>query len=351
MSNILVTVDEQNLHITDAPKIAAQGVNENYVIFTFDVSWSGFGKVALFYREEDEETVYESVIDGTGKALVPHEVTDQDGKICFGIAGIKGDVIYTSEILKYKIVKGLYTAGQETEPPTPGIYEQMLAVVSSMADLLDNTPYLYYDGDDGVELPIHTINDSVTSASSTWSSEKIAEEIGGGTSIQALTERVTDLETDVSGIDQDITGLTSDVTTLNTRVNGLIPEFIPAADAGAATSATKKGDVSGGCYKFGNLVIVDIKITMTTTYDNQNHYTGYFAELGEGLVPAQDKAALSAFVNLSNGTRYPLTCFATTGDTYEVPGINIGSPSLKLTAGMEIYINGAYAASTVTEGE
>ena len=132
MSNILVTVDEQNLHITDAPKIAAQGVNENYIIFTFDVSWSGFAKVALFYREEDEATVYESMIDQEGKALVPHEVTDEDGKICFGIAGLKDDVIYTSEILKYKIVKGKYTAGQETEPPTPGIYEQMLTIASNI---------------------------------------------------------------------------------------------------------------------------------------------------------------------------------------------------------------------------
>lgn len=132
MSYILVTVDEQTLHITDAPKIAAQGVNENYVIFSFDPSWSGFGKVALFYREDDEDTVYESAVDGTGKALVPHEVTDQDGKICFGVAGVKDGVILTSEILKYKIVKGLYTAGESSEPPTPGIYEQMLELAGVM---------------------------------------------------------------------------------------------------------------------------------------------------------------------------------------------------------------------------
>ena len=134
MSDILVTVDGQNLHITQAPKIAAQGVNENYLVLSFDSSWNGFGKAALFYREEDEDTVYESAVDGNGRALVPHEVTDQDGKICFGLCGVKDDVVFTTEILKYKIVKGRYTAGQETTPPTPGIYEQMLTIAGSISD-------------------------------------------------------------------------------------------------------------------------------------------------------------------------------------------------------------------------
>lgn len=136
MSNILVAVDEQNLHIIEAPKIAAQGVKENYIICSFDSSWSGFGKTALFYRAENEgklDQVYESPIDADGYALIPHEVTDQDGKICFCVVGVKDDIVYTTEILKYKIVKGLYTAGQETEPPTPGVYEQMLTIAGNMS--------------------------------------------------------------------------------------------------------------------------------------------------------------------------------------------------------------------------
>lgn len=185
MSNIRVTVDEQNLHIVDSPKIAAQGVNENYVVFDFDPSWNGFGKTVLFYREDDEKTVYESVIDGnTNTALVPHEVTAQDGKICFGVAGVKDDIVYTSEIVKYRIVKGIYTAGEESNPPTPGIYEQMLALaenlraeVESLEDHLENTPYTYALEDEEYELPIHTIKDNERSTVSTWSSQKIVDMI------------------------------------------------------------------------------------------------------------------------------------------------------------------------------
>lgn len=132
MSVIKITVDEQNLHITDSPKIAAQGVNENYVEFTFSDDWDGFGKVVLFYREDDEDTVYESPVDGYNRALVPYEVTNTAGKICLGVCGVKDEVIFTTEILKYKIVKGRYTAGQETAPPSPGIYEQMLTIAGQI---------------------------------------------------------------------------------------------------------------------------------------------------------------------------------------------------------------------------
>ena len=138
MSVIRVTVDEQNLHITEAPKIAAQGVNENYIEFEFDPSWSEFGKSVLFYREDDEATVYETVVDANNQALVPHEVTDKDGRVCFGLVGVKGEIIYTSEILKYKVVKGLYTSGQESQPPTPGIYDQMLNLAGSVLKKTEN---------------------------------------------------------------------------------------------------------------------------------------------------------------------------------------------------------------------
>lgn len=134
MSIIKVTVDDQALYVTESPVVAAQGVNENYFQFTLSSDWSGFGVVALFWKEGNEDTVYESVVDGTGKALVPHEMTDLQGRFCVGLAGTKGDIIHTSEVLKYKVVKGRYTAGQGSEPPTPGIYEQMLSLAGEMRE-------------------------------------------------------------------------------------------------------------------------------------------------------------------------------------------------------------------------
>lgn len=158
MSNILVTVDDQNLHVTDGPKVAAQGVKENYLVFTFSKEWDGFGKTALFYREEDEKTVYESAVDAEGKALVPHEVTAKDGRMCFGVCGVKDDIILTSEILKYRIVKGRYTSGSESEPPTPGIYEQMLTIAGQMQGTY-NSLKIELENKIGDEAAARTTND------------------------------------------------------------------------------------------------------------------------------------------------------------------------------------------------
>ena len=175
MSVIKITVDEQNLHITDSPKIAAQGVNENYVLFTFSPDWDGFAKVALFYADEDPETVYQSLVDANGSAVVPWEVTNDERKMCIGVSGVKDNVVKTSEILKYKIVKGLYVV--ESSPPSPGIYEQMLTAVEQINESLANAPYLYYEEDEDFELPVHTINDSEIANTSTWSSAKIIDMI------------------------------------------------------------------------------------------------------------------------------------------------------------------------------
>lgn len=133
MSYIKVRVDEQKLYITDSPTIAAQGVNENSVLFSFSSDWTGYGKVAHFYRDEDPETVYQSVVDASGAAPIPYEITSAAGKICLGVAGVKNDVVKTSEVLKYRIVNGLYVA--ETSTPEPGIYEQMLATVGQINQL------------------------------------------------------------------------------------------------------------------------------------------------------------------------------------------------------------------------
>lgn len=178
MSNINIQVEDQTLYVTNAPKIAAQGIKENYVVFTFSADWDGFGKSALFYRLEDEDTVYESVVDASGKAVVPYEVTQKDGKICLGVCGVKNDVVKTSEIIKYKIVKGRYTSGEESQPPTPGIYEQMLTLAGSISDQVNNAPYVEYEEDGEYALPVHTINDNEETTSNTWSAKKIRAEIG-----------------------------------------------------------------------------------------------------------------------------------------------------------------------------
>ena len=132
MSDIRVIVDEQTLQIINAPTIASQGVNEDRVLFEFDASWDAYGKIALFYHEADPDTIYQAAVDNTGVAVIPWEVTHDDGRIYFGVAGTNGDTVYTSELLSYRIVKGLYTVGSESIIPTPDVYAQILALLGQL---------------------------------------------------------------------------------------------------------------------------------------------------------------------------------------------------------------------------
>lgn len=132
MSIIQVNCIDQVLTITNSPVIASGGVNEDFVQFSFDSNWDGFGKLAMFYRHGVETTVYESAIDSDGVCEIPHEVMSDTGKICFGVTGVNGTDVRTSEILVYDIEKGSPRSGQTSEPAPTSVYEQMLAIAEEI---------------------------------------------------------------------------------------------------------------------------------------------------------------------------------------------------------------------------
>ena len=139
MSIIRLTVDGQRLIQQESPVIASQGVLEDSVVFDFSSEWDGYGKVALFWREEDEERedIYQVFVDENNAAVVPWEVTQADGNIFITVFGTQDTSVITAEILRYKIVEGLYSEGQGSEPPTPDIYQQILAIAGDVNDKFD----------------------------------------------------------------------------------------------------------------------------------------------------------------------------------------------------------------------
>lgn len=117
---------DQELVITNSPVIASGGVHENFIAFNFCSKWDGFGKTAVFYRNEKER--FYSVLGPDDVCEIPHEVTDYEGNMYFGVYGEAGEVTRTSKILKYKISKGaMTTLLKPSEEPTPDIYQQLLS--------------------------------------------------------------------------------------------------------------------------------------------------------------------------------------------------------------------------------
>lgn len=132
---VRVACIDQRLILASTPKIASGGRNEDRVIFEFCSLWTGFEKVAVFYR--DPEHVYTMVIDTENSCIIPHEVLKDEGEFFFGVFGVNGDVTRTSEILKYRVEKGAITEAAEIPDPTPELYEQLLALCQPVLAGLD----------------------------------------------------------------------------------------------------------------------------------------------------------------------------------------------------------------------
>lgn len=78
--------------------------------------------------------------------------------------------------------QSIHDAIKQCYEDATGNPESVAAVVKQnddMKELLGNTPYTTAESEGEFQLPVHTINDSKTSAWSTWSSEKISAEMDG----------------------------------------------------------------------------------------------------------------------------------------------------------------------------
>lgn len=131
MGKTLIRVDciDQRLYIAAAPAVASGGKNEDAVEFSFCPLWEGFTKTGVFYRSEDD--VYHAIVSGD-RCIIPHEVLKEEGTLFFGVFGVKGDITRTSEIVKYRVVKGTLTEGTQPSDPTPDIYAQILNQYGAM---------------------------------------------------------------------------------------------------------------------------------------------------------------------------------------------------------------------------
>ena len=130
MSVIKVRCTDQSLTITDAPRIAAGGINENHVKFDFCEMWDGYAKIGVFFNIPYKP--YKNIIGEDGVCLVPPEVTAYKGNMYFSVVGVNGDgVIRTSERISYYIDEGANGPGVELADPTDDIWEQCITEIAA----------------------------------------------------------------------------------------------------------------------------------------------------------------------------------------------------------------------------
>lgn len=120
---------DQTLQVTSIPKLASGGENEIKVEVSFDEKWDGLGKTAIFYRTEKQ--VYHVVMTNDA-CIIPREVLVEPGHLYFGIIGIDGASVRTSEVVVLEVAQGSIT-GLNPLVPLPDVYKQVVSAYGSVA--------------------------------------------------------------------------------------------------------------------------------------------------------------------------------------------------------------------------
>ena len=127
MTKIYLVATDQTLTVRQNPKVASGNVNTVHVNVEFSTHWDGFGKSAVFFRDEKGAKPYEKVLTA-GECVVPPEVLIDDGIIFIGVRGVGSNgVVKASALIKYKIVDGAPEGEGTSVEPTASVYQQLLA--------------------------------------------------------------------------------------------------------------------------------------------------------------------------------------------------------------------------------
>ena len=117
-------IENQHLERLDDNIIASDSKDYLEAEFTFSEDWDGLTKTALFRKNGHSY----GVILENDKCIVPWEAI-KPGTTYVSVFG--GELI-TTDIVELHIEHSGYTDPEETQPPTPTVYEQILEILSQM---------------------------------------------------------------------------------------------------------------------------------------------------------------------------------------------------------------------------
>lgn len=125
---IKAQVNDQTLRVTSLPKLASGGAEEIRVEVTFCSKWDGMGKTAVCYRNKGK--VYEVVMVNDA-CVIPYEVMTEPGKVYFGVVGVQGETVRTSEVVALTVQQGSIVSAVTV--PLPDVYKQILTAYGETA--------------------------------------------------------------------------------------------------------------------------------------------------------------------------------------------------------------------------
>lgn len=144
------------LTVNQREVVTSGSVNVYEVQFQFDSEWDGLEKTAVF---QAGDCTVSTLLDETETCIIPWEVL-QDAKrtLCAGVYGTKdGNIVLPTIWASLGEIKQGVNPGESTQPPTPSVYEQILAEIGNLDNLETSAKdslvaainELYYSGGGG----------------------------------------------------------------------------------------------------------------------------------------------------------------------------------------------------------
>lgn len=138
MTEIILKVTDQHLRAIVQPLIASGGENENRITVQFEGhEWDGYVSLVAFNTDLDPDTIYTQNLDANNQCIVPWEVTEKACTLWVAVAGTaSSDVKRTTEVCAIEIVNGAGNGNAIPAPPTPTVYDNLIALINTKQDLL-----------------------------------------------------------------------------------------------------------------------------------------------------------------------------------------------------------------------
>ena len=109
-------------------------VNVNIVQFVFSSDWDGLTKTAVFQAGSNK---YSVLLDESNEAPIPWEVLQNPRRTLYaGVYGTNGESLVLPTIwASLGTIQEGANPGKDTQPPTPSVYEQILAEIGNLDNL------------------------------------------------------------------------------------------------------------------------------------------------------------------------------------------------------------------------
>ena len=153
---IMLTASKSCLTASMQELLVEGAVNVNIVQFVFSSDWDGLTKTAVFQAGSNK---YSVLLDESNEAPIPWEVLQNPRRILYaGVYGTSGESLVLPTIwASLGTIQEGANPGQDTQPPTPSVYEQILAEIGNLDNLATSAKdslvsainELYYSGGGG----------------------------------------------------------------------------------------------------------------------------------------------------------------------------------------------------------